>query len=83
MTIHAIPRHHSPEVRDRIQAALDAAIQADADDRFVGRGQIDSASLDKIILANWDDFETDDDFNVLAELAKDLEFLHPRRSHQP
>lgn len=83
MSIYAIPRHHSPEARARIQAALDAAIQADADDRFVGRGQIDSASLDKIILANWDDFEVGDDFDLLAELAKDLEFLHPRRSQQP
>lgn len=79
MTHHAIPRHHSPEVRDRIQAALDEATQAVADDRFVGRGQIDTASLDKIILANLGDFEVGDDFDVLAELARDLEFLHPRR----
>ena len=79
MTRYAISRHLSPEARDRIQAALDSATQADADDRFVGRGQIDSASLDKIILANWDDFEVGDDFDLLAELAKDLEFLHPRR----
>lgn len=79
MIRYAIPRHHSPEVRDRIQAALDEATQAVDDDRFVGRGQIDSASLDKIILANLDDFEVDDDFDLLAELAKDLEYLHPRR----
>lgn len=81
MIRYALPRHHSPEARARVQAALDEAVQAVDDDRFVGRGQIDSASLDKIILANWDAFETDGD--ILAELAKDLEYLYPRRSQQP
>jgi hypothetical protein len=81
MIRYAIPRHCSPEARGRIQAALDQSIQAVDDDRFVGRGQIDSASLDKIILMNLDEFKVDEDFDLLAELAKDLEFLHPRRSH--
>lgn len=81
MIRYALPRHHSPETRARVQAALDEAVQAVDDDRFVGRGQIDSASIDKIILANWDAFETGGDVDILAELAKDLEYLHPRRSH--
>lgn len=80
MIRYALPRSTPSEVRARVQRALDDAIQPDGDSRFVGRGQIDSASLDKIVLLNLEDLVSlDPDCNVLEELSRDLEYLHPRR----
>lgn len=42
-------------------------------------GGISAADLERIVLASLDDVVLPDDFDLAAELAKDLQYLHPKR----
>lgn len=42
-------------------------------------GAISAKKLEDIIVENLDEFEVPENFDLLEELAKDLNYLHPKR----